>query len=107
MKKTIELLGLLDLLDPRGQEVTLRGAGPVELAEPCAPKDMGTLRSLWCPAYDRCLDTALRRRWRSWSCEACALFPLARPFRKLEAAKACASRPHEPSASEGPRFLGL
>jgi len=107
MKKTIELLGLLTLLDPGGQDASVPGVGPVARLEPCEPGDVGRRRSLWCPAYDQCLDTALQRKWRSWSCEACTLFPLARPFRKLEAAKACASRPHEPSASEGPRLLGL
>jgi hypothetical protein len=99
MKNTVELLGLLTLLDPRSPDGERVRAGPTELEKPCEPDEVGQRRSLWCPAYDRCLDAALRRRWRSWSCESCPLFPLAGPFRTREAENACAGRPFERSAS--------
>jgi hypothetical protein len=95
MKKTIELLGPLTLLDPRDPDGERVRAGPTELVKTCEAKEVGSRRSLWCPAYDRCLDAALQRRWRSWSCESCPLFPLASPFRKREAVKACEGRPFE------------
>jgi hypothetical protein len=41
-------------------------------------------RSLACPEYDCCLDTAYRRGWRSWTCERCPFFPLASTFRAIE-----------------------
>jgi hypothetical protein len=31
-------------------------------------------RNLSCPAYDACLDEALRQRWRSWTCSICPAF---------------------------------
>jgi hypothetical protein len=99
MPKTIELLGLLTLLDERG--VVVPATGPTELHQPCKPEEVGQRRSLWCPAYDRCLEAALGRRWRSWSCEACRFFQHARPFRALAASRAGTMRPHGPSSSEG------
>jgi hypothetical protein len=107
MNKTIELIGLLSLANRFQADGEARGAGPVELTAPSQPDDMGRLRSLWCPAYDRCLDAALQRRWRSWTCESCTLFPYAGPFRSLEAAKAFAGRRFDPQPDDGPRSLGF
>jgi hypothetical protein len=33
-------------------------------------------RNLFCPQYARCLDTALRQGWDSWTCANCRLFTL-------------------------------
>ncbi len=95
MTKSIELLALLTLLDGR------RLAGPAELRQTCKPEEVAQRRSLWCPAYDRCLNAALARRWRSWSCEDCAFFTHARPFRALAASRAGVMRSHGPSPSMG------
>jgi hypothetical protein len=100
MRKTIEMLGLLTLLDDRG--VAWAGAGPAELLQTCKPEEVGRRRSLFCPAYDRCLDAALGRRWRSWTCEECRFYPQARPFRALAASRAGVMRPHGPSCWEAP-----
>jgi len=62
-----------------------RVAGPAELSAALSPEEMGQRRSLWCPAYERCLEVAYRNGWRSWTCEACPHFGHAEPFRKLEA----------------------
>jgi hypothetical protein len=89
---TIELLGLLTLL-ARKEDGSARGAGPAERTAPCPLRDVERVRSLWCPAYDRCLDAAFRRGWQSWTCERCTLFPCARPSRVMEGAGAAAARP--------------
>jgi hypothetical protein len=106
MNMTIELIGLLGLTNRFQVEFEARGAGPIELAMPSQPDDMGRLRSLWCPAYDRCLDAALLRKWRSWTCESCMLLPYARPFRSLQVAKVYAARRFDPQPDDGPRSLG-
>lgn len=41
-------------------------------------------RSVLCSGYDECLDAALRKSWRSWSCARCARFELARQLRAAE-----------------------
>ncbi len=51
-------------------------------------------RCVTCDEYDGCLDAALRRRWRSWSCGKCGLFPSARTTRGAATAEA----PAMPSA---------
>ncbi len=60
-------------------------AGPAELAAALSPEEMGRRRSLWCPAYERCLEVAFRSGWRSWTCDPCPYFLHAEPLRKLEA----------------------
>lgn len=60
-------------------------AGPRHLAGKREPDEMGLLRSLWCPAYDGCLEVAFRRGWTSWSCEGCVGFRQAAPLRKQAA----------------------
>jgi hypothetical protein len=107
MNNTIELIGLLSLANRFQADGEARGAGPVELTAPSQPDDMGRLRSLWCPAYDRCLDAALLRKWRSWTCENCTLFAYAGPFRSLQAAKAYAGRRYDAQPDDGPRSLGV
>jgi hypothetical protein len=78
---TFEFLGLLSLVTPGRTRARPIGAGPTELTSPCALDDVAQKRSLWCPDYDRCLDTACERGWRSWSCELCARFPSYDPAR--------------------------
>jgi hypothetical protein len=107
MNESIELIGLLSLANRFQAHGEARGAGPVEMNTPCQPDDTGRLRSLWCPAYDRCLDAALLRKWRSWTCESCTLFAYAGPFRSLQAAKAYAGRRSEAQPDDGPRSLGF
>ena len=38
------------------------------------PDDVGRHRSLYCIFYDHCLGMAIRRDWRSWSCDECHVF---------------------------------
>jgi hypothetical protein len=66
--------------------------GPTPLPKAPAPDEIEARRSLWCPAYERCLDVALRGCWRSWTCEFCSQFLSAGPFRKLEAARSFHAR---------------
>lgn len=66
--------------------------GPAELASALRPEEMGELRSLWCPAYEGCLEVALRHGWKSWTCESCSWFRLAEPLRRQAAGHAFATR---------------
>lgn len=66
--------------------------GPSELASALRPEEMGELRSLWCPAYEGCLEVAIHRGWRSWTCESCSWFRLADPHRRQAAGRAFAAR---------------
>jgi hypothetical protein len=80
-----------------------RLAGPAELSAALSPEEMGRKRSLWCPAYERCLEVAFRSGWRSWTCEACPHFGQAEPFRKREAAMAFDARHRDLPPDGGPR----
>ena len=75
--------------------------GPRQLAGKREADEMGLLRSLWCPEYDRCLELALRRGWPSWSCEACTCFRQAAPLRKKEAHRFFDSRQGDVPACAG------
>jgi hypothetical protein len=66
--------------------------GPSPLTRAPGPDEIDQRRSLWCPAYDRCLEVALRSFWRSWTCELCSRFRDAGPFRTLEAARSFHAR---------------
>jgi hypothetical protein len=66
--------------------------GPAPLPNAPEPDEIEARRSLWCPAYERCLGVALRGCWRSWTCEFCSEFRSAGPFRKLEAARSFHAR---------------
>jgi hypothetical protein len=67
MTRTEEYLGLLAVL------TTNCDPNPTALPAPINPDDVGSHRRLECRFYDRCLDRALERAWRSWTCRACAL----------------------------------
>ena len=47
---------------------------PTALRSLVKEEDVEKHRSVTCPGYDDCLEAALRRAWRSWSCARCALF---------------------------------
>lgn len=57
------------------------------------PEDVAKHRSLSCGGYDGCLDTVLRRAWRSWTCERCQLFRLTAQWHTAEVAHEAALRP--------------
>jgi hypothetical protein len=57
-------------------------------------EDVEKHRSLSCVEYDGCLDTVLRRAWRSWTCGRCVLFGLTRACRAAEVAHEAALRPN-------------
>jgi hypothetical protein len=110
---TIELLGLLTLVARRADDGETQDPGPSELGALCPLDEVLRRRSLWCPAYDRCLDTACRRGWRSWTCEQCTLFLETGPSCQPAAANAASVR-LPPSRSNGessparqPAFTGL
>jgi hypothetical protein len=50
-------------------------------------------RSLCCDEYDGCLDEALRRSWRSWTCGECTRFRRTRECRAAMIAHHAALRP--------------
>ena len=62
--------------------------GPCRLDEAPALEGIEGRRSLWCPAYEQCLEVAVRSAWRSWTCEACSRFVDASPHRKQAATRA-------------------
>jgi hypothetical protein len=80
-----------------------RLAGPSEMSAALSPEEMGRRRSLWCPAYERCLEVAFRSGWRSWTCEVCPQFGHAEPFRKLEAAMSFDARHRDFPPDGGPQ----
>jgi hypothetical protein len=83
MPPALDLLALLALVSRR-RGLPFDGHGPTALASLVRPDEVPRRRSLACPEYDRCLDTAFRRGWRSWTCERCPIFPLASTFRSIE-----------------------
>jgi hypothetical protein len=102
MTKAIDLIGLLTLLTPPGSPSTEPGRGPTELRMGREPDEMGRRRSLWCPAYELCLDAARVRGWRSWTCESCSLFRHAERFRAQAAERVHAARRTDLPPDDGP-----
>ncbi len=51
---------------------------PTRLRALVEPEEVDLHRSVCCAGYDDCLETASRRRWRSWTCSQCELFLLTR-----------------------------
>ncbi len=66
---------------------------PTALRSLVKHEDVDRQRSVSCAEYDGCLDTVLRRAWRSWTCERCALFSLTRDWARAEVAHEAALRP--------------
>jgi hypothetical protein len=83
MPPALDLLALLELVSRRRGR-PFDGHGPTALVSLVRPDEVPRRRSLACPEYDCCLDTAYRRGWRSWTCERCPFFPLASTFRAIE-----------------------
>ena len=68
-------------------------ANPARLHRLVGLEDVERHRSLLCDLYDRCLDSALRQAWHSWTCQHCPLFVLAGAYRSLQATQQGAMRP--------------
>ena len=66
----MELLGLLRILSLPALGGR-HAPNPIELGSLIAPEDVEVHRRIDCRSYDRCLDAAYRRHWRSFSCAAC------------------------------------
>lgn len=66
---------------------------PTALRSLIKDEEVARHRSLSCGEYDGCLDTVLRRAWKSWTCEQCKLFRLTRDWRAAEIAHEAALRP--------------
>jgi hypothetical protein len=54
---------------------------PTALRTLVKDEDVDKHRSVTCDEYDCCLDAALSRSWRSWSCARCTRFRMARALR--------------------------
>jgi len=70
METPLSFLALVELLTRRSPAPR---AHPTELRRLLRPEDVAGHRALYCSSYDECLEVALSRRWRSWSCQACAM----------------------------------
>ncbi len=66
---------------------------PTALHSLVKEEDVTKHRSLSCAEYDECLDAALRRCWKSWSCGRCHLFLYASQQRAAETWHEAALRP--------------
>jgi len=82
MAVAIDLLMLLSLMSNR-PDAAPTARGPARRGSALCPEEVPRYRSLSCPEYDGCLDAAYRHGWRSWTCEACQLFPLAALHRRV------------------------
>ncbi len=51
---------------------------PTALRSLVTDEDVDAHRCVSCAEYDDCLDAALRKCWRSWTCARCKLFLAAR-----------------------------
>lgn len=67
---------------------------PTALRSLIKPEQVQSHRSFSCTEYDECLSAVLRHRWRSWSCERCAVFRHARELRAAEVSHEAALRPY-------------
>lgn len=48
---------------------------PMRLSfHPCNPKNIIRVNSRKCTSYDKCIDFAIKKRWKSFSCEKCPIF---------------------------------
>jgi hypothetical protein len=78
LTELLDMVGLLSLA-----AVELRAApppnGPAPLRWLLEPADVLAHRHLDCQEYDQCLDIAVLRPWRSWTCDRCPAFHAAVP----------------------------
>lgn len=60
-------------------EPVLEFHNPQPLANPLVTEaQVDSHRALVCTAYDRCLDFAVRKGWRGWTCRICPQFEIER-----------------------------
>ncbi len=59
---------------------------PTALRQLVKEEEVDEHRCVTCAEYDDCLDAALRKSWRSWSCGQCGLFRRARELHDLASA---------------------
>ena len=59
---------------------------PTALRRLVKQEEVDAHRCVTCAEYDGCLDSALRQRWKSWSCGQCGRFGWARAVRAADAA---------------------
>ncbi len=93
MTDILKLLGLLELAAPHQRPGPAPSPNPTARASALKPEEVEQHRSLSCGEYDECLDAAFRRRWRSWTCERCKLFRLARYLGAMETGHEATLRP--------------
>jgi hypothetical protein len=73
MSDSLEYLGLLTVLERPGLPGHGARPNPTPLALLVQLGEVEKHRRLRCRHYGRCLDAALLRAWRSWTCRACGL----------------------------------
>jgi hypothetical protein len=84
MPSPLELIGLLAIVGVKPRLARPLRQGPARLNTLVDPDEVARHRSLACPSYDDCLDSAFRLRWPSFTCHRCDLFPMAGAFRTME-----------------------
>ncbi len=95
MTNTLHMLCLPGLVARRGRFVPTGRPNPTELPSLVKPGEVEQHRSLFCAAYDQCLDVANRRGWRSWTCRCCKLFQFTKEMHVSESAHEATRRPFE------------
>jgi hypothetical protein len=93
MSEVTDLLALLKLTADGwrgGLAVTPR---PTRRNAVLNQEDVDRMRSLFCTEYDRCLASAVRKGWASWTCEHCELFVLPGHLYAAELAERAMLRP--------------
>ena len=93
MSNVLSLVGLLKVVE----SCASTAPNPSELQSLVGYKEVDSRRSLYCPDYDRCLETACRGGWASWTCENCRLFSLARDHRAADALHGVVARDEPPA----------
>ncbi len=66
---------------------TVMSPNPTALRSLVKDEEVDKHRSVSCSEYDECLDAALRKSWRSWSCARCKLFRITRGLRSAHGAQ--------------------
>ena len=57
---------------------------PKPLAKKPSVEEVHLRRNVHCNVYDRCLETAFRRGWCSWTCHLCGRYALIRAPRAAD-----------------------
>ncbi len=93
MRHLLDLIALLDLTAAREPGTPALMRNPTARPSLVKHEEVEDHRSLSCSQYDACLDVVLRRRWLSWTCSRCALFPLRKDVRAAEFTHDASLRP--------------